>query len=599
MKSPIVLLREVLTDVSLALPDAANLEKDLQTFSRRFKNEGYGFLTIALPTLCKALEQGLATGRFACPRNFRRVPGGTIPAFLSGMFCKVFDSQGNLLHEHRIDVVRALRSVLLMWKKMSLNSDQEEILDQKAKAIFIDTDREAALFNPEKFRLALYRRVCSFVLYNLEIQDYSQIKCKHGPGAVAEGYSPNQKWSGVVSDIQNLGYSEHIGLQPFYESFIFNEELMDCVEDNLPLLPVPSGIAKLVTVPKDSQSRRTITVEPSLNMFFQQGLNTILRDCINQDRTLMRCLALNHQEPNQYLALDGSRTGLWATLDLKSASDLLSFELVKITFANRLSFLERLCAARTPVVRVDECQYELSKFAGMGNATTFPVQSVVFALLAITAIHEQWGITPTKESMLRAADSIQVFGDDIIVKTEYCHQVVNWIESFGLKVNRNKSFTEGNFRESCGVDAWCGEEVTPIYLRSRPDLPHLDAEMISSLVSTATQFRLAGWYKTSEQIYLTVEQSLGRELPYGRLDSGYLCRVSVLGYSTATKWCKNLQRFLVKAPIVKSQLRTDPIDGYPALLKFFLTPLLGRGKDHLKRSQKRFSTRISWRWVPI
>lgn len=599
MKSPIVLLREVLADASLLIPDVGSLDKDLRTLSRRFKDEGYGFLAVALPELCKALDRGLADGRFVCPRNFRRVPRGAIPRLFSGMFYKVFDSQGNLLQERRTDVVRMLRSILLMWKKVDFSSDLDERLDQKAKATFIETDNAIRDTSYDESRVALYRRVCNQVLHALHYVDYEDILCKHGPGAVSEKLTPNQKWSEVV--VQALSEEEkarRVGLGGFLESVASAADfaglpsslLRDCRA---------SGEARLVSVRKDSRSRRSITVEPLLNQFYQQGLNVVLRDSIEKDRVLNRCLALTRQELNQHLALEGSRTGLWSTLDLKSASDLLSLKLVEITFTPHLNFLFRLMEARTSVVNVDGYDVFLSKFAGMGNATTFPVQSVVFALLAITAIHDEWGITPTRESMKRAADCIQVYGDDIIVLTEYSSQVVDWVESFGLRVNWTKSFTVGNFRESCGVDAWCGEDVTPYYLRRRPDTPRLDADAVSNLVSVAGSFRLSGMYKTSELIYRTVEKALGRALPYGRLDSGYICRVSVLGYSTAEKWCNRLQRFLVKAPVIRSNLRKDPIDGYPALLKFFLVPLLGRGKNHLESSERRFSSRIVWRWVPL
>jgi len=57
--------------------------------------------------------------------------------------------------------------------------------------------------------------------------------------------------------------------------------------------------AKLISVLKNSSSRRTITIEPLLRQYLQQGLNTVLRESITECQILSNCLALTDQSKNQ------------------------------------------------------------------------------------------------------------------------------------------------------------------------------------------------------------------------------------------------------------------------------------------------------------
>lgn len=69
----------------------------------------------------------------------------------------------------------------------------------------------------------------------------------------------------------------------------------------------------------------------------------------------------------------------------------------------------------------------------MGNGYTFSVMT-----LLITAI-------------ARELDSFaHVFGDDLIVSSDVVDTCVSVLSTIGFKTNSKKTFTEGNFRESCG-----------------------------------------------------------------------------------------------------------------------------------------------------
>jgi hypothetical protein len=155
-----LLLRAAIHDVLRFVPGVRGLEKDLLSLEARFEHEGIGFLTVALPTLGKALDRGISDGWFTCPTGFERVRGGALPRLFSGLLCNVFDSKtgqylsnedaerSNSRHDEMIYYVSILRQLLYFFKKFSPDSDREEILDHKAKEDFARCDREIGTIAP-------------------------------------------------------------------------------------------------------------------------------------------------------------------------------------------------------------------------------------------------------------------------------------------------------------------------------------------------------------------------------------------------------------------------------------------------------------------
>jgi hypothetical protein len=244
----------------------------------------------------------------------------------------------------------------------------------------------------------------------------------------------------------------------------------------------------------------------------------------------------------------------------------------------------------------------------MGNATTFPVQSVVFACLAIAQIGFSLKVRPTPRRLSIVAQSVRVFGDDIIVPRTHSTGVISRLDSVGLRVNRTKSFSAGNFRESCGVEAYKGVDITPIYVKHFPTARNLKGgEQIEHLVALSNSCWERGLWRTATFLKDHVEDLMRIKFPLVRKNSGALGWTNFVDTYTAQKWCTNLQRFLVKAPTVYTPKKVDKIEGYPALLKFFVTSrnedyrdpfdVLVTPKDHLEKSPVRFNSRIRMRWV--
>jgi hypothetical protein len=655
LKSPIVLLESLLLDCGRLNPDVKGLSRDLLTAEQRFEHEGYGFLTIALPSLDAALLRGLSTGRFACPRGFKTAPGRTIPRFLSGMFCKVFDPITGILKEHVDEcTLKCLRNVLQLFKKVQLSTENEALLHSKAVAEFYQCDDVAKQVVIPDRHAHLIGRVAKIVLNSLNSKELRNATYRHGPGAVEERLRANQKWSAlsaaIRSDCQIDTISYGLDIQGHHDKIYarvpsrnlrqgLNRDVRQSPEGDLDGLQYsgdrgsrrryPNGIpllfrasrssARLVTVAKNSSARRTITVEPVLNQFIQQGLRTLLLEAISECRILGKSIALSDQSYNQELALEGSRYDNWATIDLKSASDLLSVRLVESVFVHHGLFFDHMMDCRSTGVYSDlTASKDIGKFAGMGNALTFPVQSVVFAVVCYAAICDMRGETPTYWNLRRASRCVRVYGDDIIVKREYAHQVVNWLHDVGLKVNVKKSFLEGNFKESCGVDAFRGVDITPLYLRHRPDESAADPNVIAGLVALSNTMWMQGLYKASTCLQVEVEERLGKTLPLVSCRSGSLGWHTRTDSSTAHKWCRRTQQLLVRAPRLSGVKRPDRISGYAALLKYFATsdrsgegppvlanwwdnifPPKGEDIDHLESTPMRYKSRISLRWVPV
>jgi len=573
-----------LIDFKRLVPDVKGLDRDYATVLARVEHEGTGFLTRTLPLFGAEIDLSLSLERWTQCSFFARKKGMSLPSFLIGLTSRVFDEKSGLLLDNpSVEAVKCLREFCYLFKKLGLTDDQDEHLDRRAKLGFFKCDSDICL--SDRYLSAL-EAVSREVLIDLD--EFDNLPYKHGPGAVSEKLSPNQKWSGVVSGLFDF--------DPLLVHSGFGVEIFNA-KQNEPSRPdiVLGDIARLISVAKNSSSRRTITIEPLLKQYIQQGLHRHLKRTIRHDFVLSNCLSLSDQSRNQRLALIGSLTGEYATIDLSSASDRLSLEVVTAVFGHHHRFLSMMLLSRAE--RVDLSTVSLRKFAGMGNALTFPVQSVVFSLVAMSAILSAEGQTPTLRNLRRVSHSIQVYGDDIIVPTRYYSQVVEWLESFGLVINQKKSFHRGNFRESCGVDAFKGYNVTPKYLRHEPSFTSNSAKALEALVELSNHMWDDCLYTTSEYLRAAVEKSIQFSLPLvGRKSSclGWHTRRDAYNFS---RWNYTLHRFEVRSLVGSPVYRKDPLDGHAALMKSLSVPLLGRDIGHLKRSPRRHSLCHKVRWV--
>jgi hypothetical protein len=206
------------------------------------------------------------------------------------------------------------------------------------------------------------------------------------------------------------------------------------------------GIGKLSFVPKNAKTDRVIVIEPVINTFLQKGVGKAIRN-----RLLRAGCNLNSQTTNQKLALLGSRDGSLATIDLSSASDTISTELVRELLPH--DWYSLLDSLRTPVVKTPAGIINQQKFSSMGNGFTFELESLIFFALC--------------KSICDQDDLVSVYGDDIIVPVSHFDEVSWALSEFGFTLNKSKSFSSGFFRESCGKDFFGGIDVRPVYVKER------------------------------------------------------------------------------------------------------------------------------------
>jgi len=201
---------------------------------------------------------------------------------------------------------------------------------------------------------------------------------------------------------------------------------------------------RLEFVPKNAKTDRAIMVEPWLNQLGQLAIGDYMA------RRLKRFgVDLSDQDRNKVLARMGSITGALATLDLSSASDSISTGLVEHLLPP--DWFDLLSCFRTSVVvEGSGPETRLHKFSSMGNGFTFPLESLIFWALSRACCDDR--------------EVVSVYGDDIICPTHRVASVVSVLSSCGFSVNKEKSFWEGPFRESCGGDYLSGIDVRPCFI---------------------------------------------------------------------------------------------------------------------------------------
>lgn len=593
MKSPVLLLQALLKDLEAHDCGIKGLKRDFHTLERRYENEGYSFLSVTLPSLGKSVLTGLSNGCFVCPSSFKK--RYALPVFLRGLLSKIFDAKtGRLLSDHGTDLVEFIYQITMTFKKVQLSPSNEEQLVKKALTEFVSWDnslKDVSEIRKDFFRV--FTDVCDISLKTLSKFDSRSFRGKHGPGSVYEKLLPNEKWKYTFLSSLSDDRLDHL-----------------CYTENYPDLGVQSDLnidlrstcARVVHVPKNSTSVRLITVEPYLNQFIQGGLKEYLWSSI-RDMPISGCLALDRQELNQNLALVGSIYQSHCTIDLKSASDSLSNDLVHSVFSRYEDFFRVLMSCRTPYVRVDNRLHLLRKYAGMGNATTFPIQSIIYALIGISCILWSEGLRPSDRNIRAVAPRLRVYGDDIIIRTKYAKSQLTWLTEFGFTVNLDKSFLYGNFRESCGVDAYKGVIITPTYVRHYPSIAkkRADPRVITNMVSCSNQFFDRALYHTAHFLKEQVEGILG-PLPLVTRESRLLGWFTRSNAYTFSKWCTTYHRFKHRGYVVRVAKQRDPLDGYPALLKFYHmdSRLYGAVNErHLEESDVRRKTNVSLSWCHV
>jgi hypothetical protein len=221
-------------------------------------------------------------------------------------------------------------------------------------------------------------------------------------------------------------------------------------------------LSEVLFVPKDARGPRVISKEPMFLLKMQMSFLDWSTEALERETDFR--INFENQNINRDLARQGSIDGKTTTADLKEASDRIRYSVALALYGNSPVFHYFLTKVRSTHTvlksKKSVTTLRLTKLSGMGSGLTFPILALTIHIAVCTMISRRTA-TPYRDVMRQ----VYVYGDDLIVPTAYYHYVKPALESVGLMLNAQKSFSKGPFRESCGGDFLHGKEVSPIRLK--------------------------------------------------------------------------------------------------------------------------------------
>jgi len=521
--------------------DQGTLSRDFLSLEKSSLSRGESVLLVSLPQICNDFERSLEIGWYK-----RRYTGvlsrldGYLPVFLRSLYLRVFSEGGVLLEDPCVETIRIIRQLLRCFKKYEIDCPPEAKESSIDEFIAIESELPSPSLSwgsrdlrcdrgwpslvdlvqrnlrrttirarlceidrnwseSEILRSATFAQGCSDSIISKFVFDFSS-NPKHGPGAVSERYS--------ISKFEFPTWNER--LEKFFPYDVYGLINHNFMEES----PEPDGFrsdvpAKLIAVRKDYSKPRLIASEPIGSQYIQQLILKNLRKNVGKS-VLRHCIDFLDQQPSKDAVIKASQSSDGnSSIDLSSASDRLSCAVVECVFRGKYSFLELLNSARSPRVTIRDGQIlDCKKFAAQGAAFTFPVQSIVYAILCM-------GVFQHLNPRIRLADaarSLRVYGDDIICPRSLNDGVLLLLTALDMVVNQSKSFSQGFFRESCGMDAYRGHDVTPAYVRTI--CFRRSPNETRSVVDCSNNLYLKGFIRASSKLLDLLPKEVRQDIPY-------------------------------------------------------------------------------------
>ena len=623
----------VFKDIQAVYPALKGFPQDIERTALYANSRGLGFFSLDLPCLDTLLLRGLETGRLQLEGPLTKMVSKRVrvPRLFSGLWLRVFERDASLKLEPDVNAIFFLRQIFCLGKKVeveptkerreatltkyydveaslrhpSLNWDEDKLIGRKdaSKLHFGDCVRQSLplfehiegenLTNDQ--RLAQYRllrtvqQTADLVVDNigwmfpeeysseLEASGYG-IGFRHGPGAVSERLKNHEK-SGFPNWPDKLE-----GWFPYATC----GKTAGAETERPSNHEVPS---RLLCVPKTAKGPRLIAAEPTAHQWCQQLVWRFLEERLMQ---LFQGAFVNFrkQSASGDLVLQSSKDRKLATVDLSDASDRLTCWTVERMFRKNYPLLCVLHAARTRYLRDDNHSdgsnfLILRKFASQGTAVTFPIQSICFLIIAISACIDG---EVTMSKIWKLSRQVRVYGDDIIIPSHGYTRLCEIMELLELKVNKDKSYVHGHFRESCGVDGYMGYDVTPVKPRR---VVAGGPESWQAIVDTSNNLFNKGLWNAAIclESHLPVHVQRGLRIvrrPQGSLsfERGRILDSHDTGYGTGftsyvggderhlkKRWNRRLHRHEVRVLSFSERTREKQTrSGWSPLLDFFASP---------------------------
>jgi hypothetical protein len=448
------------------------------------------------------------------------VDGITYPVVLSGLVKQVL---GHPNTEIGAKALEAVYQLSYAFKKIEGPYSNKVLYDQLIEFIEVDASLKECDYFSEPLR-AITRRgreIITTVLSGLNPFDPSQAEKflpQPGPGATN---TPLKKSERYVAHSDYLPISDVVDMREWYEPPFspprhFRVNLEGMSQQNVvrqrkrpapkPLNKYDAPTSRFKFVPKTNKKARGICIEENEVQWLQQALRKALVERIESHPLTRGYVNFTSQQINGDLAKASSQTGSFATLDMSSASDRISRKLTAYLFGGNKPLLDLILACSTEAIELPAIEglnfideLPINKIAPMGSAICFPIMALIhFAL--IRAILE-FSVVPRDKIR-----EVYVYGDDIIVRTECVHAIYDMLPLYGMKFNSEKSFYRSHFRESCGVHAYQGKEITPVRLKiGRKNLRLSD---VPGVLRIEEAFYSKGYRRTAEYLRIQVQRCM-------------------------------------------------------------------------------------------
>lgn len=614
----------LLGDISLAYPsDRRGFERDLARLSLLLQTRGLPTITVDFPALAKHLDKCLSEGFYsrsniATSTSWKREY--TIPRLFRGLYLRVFEVTGLLRPKPDEQAIFFLRQILNLAKKVELTCKESYSYEAIREFYQIDHElplpdsnwstKDAAFDIDQSLTIDSYtevkpnllteadlnivQKVLDRIAINLGLFDPDRWRPKHGPGVVSDLDDKSWKYDFPV-------WSDR--LEPIFPYARFAHANYECWLDRLREDMIPSGLetpSRLILVPKTQKGPRLIAAEPSAHQFCQQSIWRFLENGVRTG-LLRRTVRFRDQTYNQEAVRKASISGSHWSVDLSAASDRVTCRFVERAFRYNRTLLSALKASRTRFISqtIDKKSpriYALRKFSTMGSACTFPVESILFAGLAIASVIVKRGLRPTDGNILKVGAQVSVFGDDIVVPSDAGCVLEDLLGYLSFKVNDAKTHRNGRFRESCGVEVYNGVDVTPSYIIKGPQTRGPGS--LISLVDTSNNFFMKGFWRLSDWLRSTAGRA---GIAVLGINSGLFGWKSYVGHGPVkTRWNPHLQRIEFRTRKLVSKQSCEPVERNSSLLQYFTeAPEPDFFWQSGRRSVPSLKLRGGWEWLEL
>jgi hypothetical protein len=623
---------------------AKEFNRDLSRLRSAVERNGVQFVLDTMPAFKKHFDQCLSK-RHLTPSNLLHFgswkPGWTVPRFLRGLILRVFDRTGALKPDPDVQAIRLIRQLLGVARRFRVECKPKD----KSNAVreFVRTDLEVRVptldwvgdsdLDPAGLAHISFTDICaqpdesnqgSFPWFEVSTLNYEHARCiqqvadlisaclghydpsdwkfRHGPGALSDNPFGTYKyaftnWPDRLDRIFPMADFASANYALWKDSTLYKSSDWE-VRKEYP--------AKLCAVPKTLSTPRLIASEPKSLQWCQQNIRDYLYDRVSGS-IISNFVEFNRQDRNGELALEASHSQSHCTIDLSSASDRISCWHVERLFRRSPNLLDACRATRSVYIRQEICRrtpkfVRLRKYSTMGNATTFPVQSLFFLAISLGSLCYTRALRVSERNIAALGNrQVRVFGDDLIVPDDCAGATIDALSALGLKVNTAKTFLTGSFRESCGVDAYDGEDVTVVSVLNAPTQARPGS--VSSSVDVHNNLCNKGYYWTAHYVRKTVEQLRYkiRAVPHGSGLFGwypnYIDRDPIL----KTRINHDLQVREVRCHNPRVKVDTIPAEEGAALLQYFteVPKRVVRSESSLHYPKRRAKSSLRLRWVAL